>query len=148
MLFNSYAFVFAFLPLFVAGFYTVSHVTKSYCLQNKADGLTYEKPACVPNAVELYCVIFSFIFFAFFGVKVLGVFVISLVWNGIVLYLLKSDINTKAKIEASDISVSTKNQNISDFKSKPLLIIGICGNIALLLFFKYAGFFAEIISAI
>lgn len=148
MLFNSYAFVFAFLPLFVAGFYTVSHVTKSYCLQNKADGLTYEKPACVPSAVELYCVIFSFIFFAFFGVKVLGVFVISLVWNGIVLYLLKSDINTKAKIEASDISVSTKNQNISYSKSKPLLIIGICGNVALLLFFKYAGFFAEIINTL
>jgi D-alanyl-lipoteichoic acid acyltransferase DltB (MBOAT superfamily) len=111
MLFNSYAFVFAFLPLFIAGFYTVSY-------------LMHQKPACVQNAVELYCVILSFIFFAFFGIKVLGVLVLSLVWNGIVLYLLRSASN-----------------------SKPLLIAGICGNVAMLLFFKYAGFFAEIINA-
>ena len=162
MLFNSYAFVFAFLPLFVAGFYTIPYVTMRLCRKEEttdlemaeqvpADGKvikTHQKPACTNFAVELYCVILSFIFFSFFGIKVLGVLLISLLWNGIILYLLKSDTNANTKIKVSDISVSTQDHNISYSKSKPLLIIGICGNIALLLFFKYAGFFAEIISTI
>lgn len=125
MLFNSYAFVFAFLPLFVAGFYTVLK-------------LTHEKPACARDAVELYCVILSFIFFAFFGVKVFGVLVISLLWNYIFLRMLRSG--------HPDTENMTGDKHKSAPGSKKVLIVGITGNIALLLVFKYAGFFADIIN--
>ena len=122
MLFNSYAFVFVFLPLFVAGFYAVTYLINE---KNILSNISRTKPACAQNAVELYCVILSFIFFAFFGIKVLGVLMISILWNYSFLRLIRSHLS-----------------------GKKILIVGICGNIALLLFFKYAGFFADIVNTI
>lgn len=148
MLFNSYAFVFAFLPLFVAGFYTVSYMTKSHCLTNKADGATNQKPACAINAVELYCVILSFIFFAFFGVKVFGVFVLSLVWNYAFIRILSAKNGSLIKTISSGTNESGAHKKETGSFARAILTAGICGNIALLLFFKYAGFFAELINLI
>lgn len=156
MLFNSYAFVFAFLPLFVGGVYTVSYLTQSYCSQNKADGLTCEKPACVQSAVELYCVIMSFIFFAFFGIKVFGVLILSLMWNYLFIRLLIAN-KKKSQDSYNESGINTAYNNNKILESqkktsgtlvKALLIIAICGNIVLLLFFKYAAFFAEFINYI
>lgn len=135
MLFNSYAFVFAFLPLFVAGFYTVLK-------------LTHEKPACAINAVELYCVILSFIFFAFFGVKVFGVFVLSLVWNYAFIRILSIRNSSLIMATSTSTNESEAYKKESGSSARTILTAGICGNIALLLFFKYAGFFAELINLI
>ena len=140
MLFNSYEFVFVFLPLFVAGFYTVSYIFSGLSLEAKTGKKAFAKPACAQSMVELYCVILSFIFFAFFGIKVLGVFLISLIWNGIFLRLIQSR-------QGLAISKSSKESDNYDHHSpKSLLVAGICGNVILLLFFKYAGFFADIIN--
>ena len=59
MLFNSYAFVFIFLPVFVAGYYGITYLFNEKNLFN----ITRKKPACAQSVVELYCVILSFVFF-------------------------------------------------------------------------------------
>ena len=136
MLFNSYAFVFIFLPIFVAGYYGVTYLFNEKNLFN----ITRKKPACAQSVVELYCVILSFVFFAFFGVKVLGVLLISLIWNYIFIRLLGSGTDDKTK------TLGAIDKNIHVNNNKALLITGICGNIALLIFFKYAGFLADILN--
>lgn len=136
MLFNSYAFVFIFLPVFVAGYYGITYLFNEKNLFN----ITRKKPACAKSVVELYCVILSFVFFAFFGVKVLGVLLISLIWNYIFIRLLGSGTDDKTK------TLVAIDKNIHVNNNKALLITGICGNIALLIFFKYAGFLADILN--
>lgn len=136
MLFNSYAFVFIFLPVFVAGYYGITYLFNEKNLFN----ITRKKPACAKSVVELYCVILSFVFFAFFGVKVLGVLFISLIWNYIFIRLLGHGTDDKTK------TLVAIDKNIHVNNNKALLITGICGNIALLIFFKYAGFLADILN--
>ena len=127
MLFNSYAFVFVFLPLFVIGFYTFSYFTCA--------GLS-QKPSLARRLEGLYFVIFSFVFFSFFGIKVLGVLIISLIWNYIFLRLLGR----------GDFTAKKENSSNNARNIKAILFIAILGNLALLLFFKYAGFFASLIN--
>ena len=136
MLFNSYAFVFIFLPVFVAGYYGITYLFNEKNLFN----ITRKKPACAQSVVELYCVILSFVFFAFFGVKVLGVLLISLIWNYIFIRLLGPGTDDKTK------TLVAIDKNIHVNNNKALLVTGICGNIALLIFFKYAGFLADILN--
>lgn len=160
MLFNSYEFVFVFLPVFVAGHYVISYMVSRYYKSHREDTAQTVlkrsdlcntadqnekalKPGCYKNAVELYCVILSLVVFSFFGIKVLGVLAISLVWNYIFIRLLDS----RKDMEEPESFVQNSSTRALQ-KDKTLLILGICGNIALLIFFKYAGFLADIVNSL
>lgn len=118
MLFNSYGFVFAFLLIFLAGFYGLR--------------LIYDRTRLcfLERVARLYLVASSLIFFAFFGLEYQGVFLVSILCNLVFIFLQKKISKNRAKL------------------LKILFVFSIIFNVFYLGFFKYARFFAEIFAGI
>lgn len=107
MLFNSYEFALLFLPLFMAGFFIIRKALR-------------EKPAA-DKVLTCYCLAGSLIFYALFGLRNLIVLGASILFNLVILLLIRKCTADKVK--------------------KVLLFAGIAGNCVALLFFKFAGVF-------
>ena len=108
MLFNSYFFLFLFLPVALAG----------YCLLSKRLGR---------RAAVGWLVLASLVYYGWWNPKFLTLIVGSIVAN----YFLG---NVLAAGRTGEGAPNTR---------KPVLILGIVLNLALLFYFKYAGFFLE-----
>lgn len=103
MLFNSYVFIFAFLPVTFVGYYL----------------LNYKK--CFLGA-KIFLIFASLFFYAWWNVKYLPILIFSIVFNYFTSMAILSDKKLNKKI---------------------ILIFGICVNVALLGYFKYADFFID-----
>ena len=109
MLFNSYIFIFLFLPLCVSGWYVLN------LFKNNA----WAK--CFLLAMSLW-------FYAYFNIKYLFLIIISIIAN----FLL-------CKIFQTNLSFAWR---------KIFLAVGLVGNLGLLFYYKYLGFFVENINTI
>lgn len=103
MLFNSYVFIFAFLPVTFVGYYLLNY--KKYFLSAK-----------------IFLIFASLFFYAWWNVKYLPILIFSIVFNYFTSMAILSD---------------------KKLNKKFILIFGICVNIALLGYFKYADFFID-----
>ena len=121
MVFNSYGFVLLFMPIFMIGYYIIRSVG-----QKKGN----ENFLC-----DLWIVLGSLIFFAFFGVENFAILLISLIWNFCTSMPMSfmRDGMVKVKLFGREVS-----------PNKPWLILGVVGNLVLLLFFKLSGIFFPI----
>ena len=118
MVFNSYKFVLAFLPIFMIGF----HIVRGYG----------RKRGCEMLFGELWIILASLAFFASFGVKNLAILLISIVWNvctAIPMSFMR-DRGVKVKLFGKELE-----------PRKAWLCIGVTGNLVLLLFFKLSGIY-------
>lgn len=110
MLFNSYIFVFVFLPLAIIGYYLLNQFNKY-------------------GWAETYLIGMSLWFYGYFNPVYLPIMVFSILINyGIGLFLLSHGNRYKFK--------------------KSICVLGILGNVLLLFYFKYMGFFVENINGI
>lgn len=129
MLFNSYIFIFLFLPLCLIGF---------YILQNKKATLA---------KVWLTC--FSLWFYGYFNQSYLLIMVCSIIGNYFVHYMIVKTRNVecwnvKCRNRESDYAaVEAKKDDFVYKKSKMLLITGVTLNLLVLFYFKYFDFFIE-----
>ena len=118
MVFNSYKFVLAFMPVFMIGF----HIVRGYGRKRENERLF----------VTLWMILTSLVFFASFGVKNLAILFISIVWN----------ICTSIPMSfMRDQGVKVKLFGREWEPHKAWLFIGVLGNLVLLLFFKISGIF-------
>lgn len=124
MLFNSYIFIFLFLPLCLAGF---------YILQNRQATLA---------KVWLTC--FSLWFYGYFNQTYLLIMICSIIGN----YFIHCKI-VEARDEKNDIQIKmnfqgsgseTKQSRIIN-RSRDIMIIGVALNLLVLFYFKYFDFF-------
>lgn len=107
MLFNSYIFVFLFLPMALIGYYTINK-TRKYAL------------------AEVYLIGMSLWFYGYFNISYLAIIIASILGN---------------------FTLATLMHKKEQFK-KLLVIVGIAGNIGVLFYYKYMGFFIENINVI
>ena len=127
MLFNSYIFIFLFLPLCLVGF---------YILQNRQATLA---------KVWLTC--FSIWFYGYFNVKYLLIMILSILGNYWIHRLLikgcsVNEHSNKERETAGYGSKNVKNRN------KTILITGVSLNLLVLFYFKYFDFFVENINSL
>ena len=107
MLFNSYIFIFLFLPLTIIGYFTLNHFKKY-------------------KFAQLYLVIMSLWFYAYFNLSYLFIILFSILLNYSLYYLM----NKYEKLK------------------KLFLIIGLIINIGSLIYFKYMDFFISNINSL
>ena len=136
MLFNSYIFIFLFLPLCLIGF---------YMLQNKQATLA---------KVWLTC--FSLWFYGYFNKYYLLIMLCSIIGN----YLIHGWIVSERKCQcgykdntllddyANNNKGGYKQKNRSRNKSKIVLMTGVILNLLVLFYFKYFDFFVENVNAV
>lgn len=105
MLFNSYFFIFVFLPIALIGYYTLNRFNKY-------------------NLAEYFLIGMSLWFYSYFNISYLPIIVISILLNFFLGRLFL-------------------NYNISKKCRIILLIIGLVGNVGVLFYFKYMGFFIQ-----
>ena len=110
MLFNSYIFIFLFLPITLIGYYAFNYF-KLYKVSN------------------LFLIGMSLWFYGYFNKKYLFIICGSILANFLV---------TKGMEYWSD----------KPTVKKPLLTLGVCGNIAVIFYFKYYNFFLENLNAV
>ena len=104
MLFNTYGFVMLFLPIFILGF----------CLLRRALSDNKSKEL----VLNVWIIAGSLVFYGLFGIKNLSVLIVSILWNVVIVRLLKGKADKCAKI---------------------ILATGILANVILLLAFKFSG---------
>ena len=126
MLFNSYIFIFLFLPLCLIGF---------YILQNKQ--ATHAK-------VWLTC--FSLWFYGYFNISYLLIMICSIVGNYWIHSLLVATRDIEKIVKGEKQGELQKNNTIA--KGKIILITGVSVNLAILFYFKYFDFFIEKMNAL
>ncbi len=114
MLFNSYEFILAFLPVFLIGFYVIRHI--------------YRGKEILVKCCNLWIVAGSLYFYALFGIRNLLVLTLSILWNASVIKVL---------------STRRKNASLKDC-GKAWMFLGVLVDICLLLFFKFGGVFFPI----
>ncbi len=119
MLFNSYIFIFLFLPICVAGF---------YLLKNRA-----------PIAAKIWLIGFSLWFYGYFNLSYLAIMIGSILFNYLIYQWI---IRLQADKGIHDNTDAEKNGSIIKPGKIPL-IIGILGNVALLGYFKYTDFLID-----
>lgn len=100
MLFNSYIFIFLFLPVTLLGF---------YLLKNR-----------IPTAAKIWLIAMSLWFYGYFNLGYLAIMVCSILFNYAVYRLI-----------------------INAGKGRAPLLLGIAGNLGLLLYFKYTDFLID-----
>lgn len=119
MLFNSYIFIFVFLPIALLGYYGI----------NKLVGVTPGK---------LFLCLMSFVFYGYFNVSYLAIIFVSLIVN----YCISFGLYAKRKnIESKDVSKKSLTE-------KMLFASGIVFNLGMLGYYKYYDFFIKNINAI
>ena len=121
MVFNSYEFVLLYMPIFTIGYYII---------RNRGQKKENEKFLC-----DLWIILGSLVFFAFFGIENFAILLISLIWNFCTSIPMSFMRDGKVSIKLFGRQVSPH---------KPWLILGIAGNLILLLFFKLSGIFFPI----
>ena len=126
MLFNSYIFIFLFLPLCLIGF---------YILQNKQATLA---------KVWLTC--FSLWFYGYFNISYLLIMICSIVGNYWIHSLLVATRDIEKIVKGEKQGELQKNNSIA--KGKIILITGVFVNLAILFYFKYFDFFIENMNAL
>lgn len=127
MLFNSYIFIFLFFPLCLAGF---------YLLENKGRG----------EAAKIWLTGFSLWFYGYFNLYYLGIMAGSILVNFCVFRLLLH-LRVPADGKASgDLQGTAQRRSLN--RARCVLTLGICVNLAVLLYFKYYDFFLENINAL
>ncbi|MBQ8783715.1 MAG: MBOAT family protein [Clostridia bacterium] len=109
MLFNSYIFIFLFLPICVLGWYLLNQLKSGIWAKAFLLGM-------------------SLWFYAYFNIKYLPLIIASIVINYLICLFLQKSFSSMAR--------------------KSLFIIGIVGNIGLLFYYKYLGFFVENINSL
>ncbi len=118
MIFNSYEFVLLFMPVFMTSYYLI----RSYGQKNGNENFT----------CDLWIILGSLIFFAFFGVENFVILLVSIIWNfctSIPMSFMR-DGSVKIKLFGKELS-----------PHKPWVTAGVLGNLVLLLFFKCSGIF-------
>ena len=120
MLFNSYIFIFFFLPLCLMGF---------YILQNKQATLA---------KVWLTC--FSLWFYGYFNQRYLLIMICSIIGN----YLIHGWIVRTRDAEVEKVD----NRRKALSKSKSIMITGVSLNLAVLFYFKYFDFFLDNVNSL
>ncbi len=118
MVFNSYQFVLAFMPVFMIGFYIV----RSFGRKKGNERLFG----------NLWIIIMSLVFFSSFGVENLAILLISIVWNVCTSIPMSFMRDQGAKVKLFGRMMKPH---------KVWLFLGVSGNLVLLLFFKLSGFF-------
>ena len=119
MLFNSYIFIFLFLPLCLIGF---------YILQNKQ-----------ATIAKVWLTCFSLWFYGYFNVSYLLIMLCSIVGNYWIHSLLVATRETEKIVKGEKRGELQKNNSIA--KGKIILITGVTVNLAVLFYFKYFDFF-------
>ncbi|SFQ08951.1 MBOAT, membrane-bound O-acyltransferase family [Butyrivibrio proteoclasticus] len=115
MLFNSYEFLLAFMPVFIIGYFLIRHF--------------YRDDEKLMRLCNLWIIAGSLVFYALFGVKNLMVLAASIVINACFFRGFK---------------LGTIGKDKGGGFNKKILAIGICLNILSLLFFKFSGVFFPI----
>lgn len=110
MLFNSYIFIFLFLPIALAGYYALNYVNQY-------------------RAANLFLIGMSLWFYGYFNASYLLIICGSIIAN----FLIAKTMEHYAQKQAI---------------KKLVLLFGICGNIAVIFYFKYFNFFLENINAL
>lgn len=118
MVFNSYQFVLAFMPIFMIGFYIV----RSFGRKKGNERLFG----------DLWIIIMSLVFFSSFGVENLAILLISIVWN-----VCTSIPMSFMRDQGAEVKLFGRMMK----PHKVWLFLGVSGNLVLLLFFKLSGFF-------
>ena len=118
MVFNSYQFVLAFMPVFMIGFYIVRNFGRK-----KGNERLFG---------DLWIIIMSLVFFSSFGVENLAILLISIVWNVCTSIPMSFMRDQGAKVKLFGRMMKPH---------KVWLFLGVSGNLVLLLFFKLSGFF-------
>ena len=125
MLFNSYEFMLAFLPVFIIGFFLIRHF--------------YRDKENLMRLCDLWIIAGSLVFYALFGVKNVLVLTASIVFNSIIIHFLENlKGNHKSRKDNND-----SDKDFVDFR-KITLIVGISANLSTLLIFKFSGVFFPI----
>lgn len=127
MLFNSYYFIFLFLPIAIAGYYLLLRFTK-------------------PDYAKIWLILMSAWFYAYFSIPYLFLLLGSILFN----YFLCTRLWQKKQKSKSDFSVDTADLHEESVRCKQsvvsrkrILIIGVVCNLGLLFVFKYYNFFIE-----
>ena len=132
MLFNSYIFVFLFLPLCLVGF---------YILQNKQATLA---------KVWLTC--FSLWFYGYFNQYYLLIMICSIIGNYFIHCLIVRARNKEFKIEQERSICQSKEFNAKQASlnvgSKQIMLTGVVLNLLVLFYFKYFDFFIDNINSL
>jgi len=139
MLFNSNAFVFAFLPLCLVGFYVVGKINK--------------RPLSV-----LYLIVASLFFYAWWDPRYVALLALSIFVNYVVGRRVGRDAPVEARLQAGlrkeGFGPSQRGQRSrsaagawSEQRDKKILLLGIAVNLGLLGYFKYANFFVGNVNA-
>lgn len=118
MVFNSYGFVLAFMPIFVIGLNIVHSIGR--------------KKGCERLLCDVWIILLSLYFFSTFGAKNLAILFISVIWNvctSIPMSFMR-DQNVKVRFFGKE-----------RMPHKIWVLIGVTGNLVLLLFFKLSGIF-------
>ncbi|MBE5841937.1 MAG: MBOAT family protein [Butyrivibrio sp.] len=135
MLFNSYSFMLAFLPVFIT----------IYCLIKR----NFRDDEKLMKLLQGWTLAGSLVFYAFFGYQNAVVFAISILWNINAINVMRVNKVKTAKFENdsenskcanADNSVDKDTKKTAD-SGKLWLFAGIFVNVALLLFFKFSGTF-------
>ncbi len=118
MVFNSYGFVLAFMPVFMLGLNIVRSLGR--------------KRGCERLFCNAWIILVSLYFFSTFGAKNLAILFISVIWN----------VCTSIPMSfMRDQNVKIRFLGKERMPHRIWLFMGICGNLVLLLFFKLSGIF-------
>ena len=123
MLFNSYIFIFLFLPLCLLGF---------YILENKQATLA---------KVWLTC--FSLWFYGYFNINYLLIMLCSILGNYVIHSMLMKQRVVLKNNDSICLEMIAKDKKSSVVGNKSLLIIGVGLNLLVLFYFKYYDFFLD-----
>lgn len=126
MLFNSYIFIFLFLPLALAGWYFLNKIEKY-------------------KVAQFFLIAMSLWFYAYFDISYLAVILASSLFNFVFSYLIAKKEQWDADKEPSLHGEGFKK--LSFFK-KGMLIFGCVVNLGVLGYFKYYDFFLENLNAV
>ncbi|MCR5416718.1 MAG: MBOAT family protein [Pseudobutyrivibrio sp.] len=132
MLFNSYIFIFLFLPICIVGYFLLNK-TKKYQLGH------------------LFLLGMSLWFYGYFNPSYLLI-IISSVCINYLLYLWMNRIQTggllKATTENEELDV-VRNSAIGHYKAcKPVAVLGVIINLGIIFYFKYMDFFIENVNVV
>ena len=122
MLFNSYAFIFGFLPVVLLGFFWLARVNHAF-----AAG---------------WLALASLFFYGYWNPAYIGLLLGSIICNYTFgLWISKARIRTEKAVLSPQPSVLVSQS--SALRPQNLLIVAIAANLALLAYYKYANFFVS-----
>ena len=128
MLFNSYLFIFIFLPIVLIGWFSLNKL-KQYKL------------------AEVFLIGMSLWFYAYFNFSYLFIIVGSCLFNFLISYLINR-IEKKNSLDIDNIVSDFEKDNFRKSQIKILGIVGIVTNLGILFYYKYFDFIIENVNSI